>query len=111
MSGWHPEMRLGGLYPPVIVDNRNDPNSVWVIADGRWYAAPANVTLDMVLLQWTGSYVSKPVRKAIVTTKEVVSSNGKDIYIVTYRDGAPSNCTCPGYGFRGKCKHSGTYQK
>jgi len=105
---WTPEMILDGPYPPIIVPNIHDPNSVYVVADGKWYVAPANVTVDMVRSQYPKKMVERP-QTVRVEYINVASSSGKGSYRVTLKNGKPVDCTCPGFGFRGKCKHTGTY--
>jgi DNA polymerase (family 10) len=45
-------------------------------------------------------------RKPAETTKvQVPSSDGKNTYTVTLKDGKGWDCECLGFGYRGKCRH------
>ena len=35
-----------------------------------------------------------------------IQGSGNNIYTLTVREGIKKSCSCPGYQFRGKCKHA-----
>jgi uncharacterized Zn finger protein len=39
------------------------------------------------------------------TIRKVLASDGHSTYNVTRRSGVPISCTCPGFEYRGACKH------
>jgi hypothetical protein len=102
---WTPELVLEDIYPPII--RSKDEYYNFVVLGGKWYVAPKNVTLEMVRTQWKHPYRDINSTTTLVPTIksfEVLSSNGKDYYTVTIQ-GSYNSCTCPGFGFRGYCKH------
>lgn len=50
-------------------------------------------------------YFGKAVEEKSVGAIEVKGSNGK-VYLLTKGINGKYNCTCPGFSFRHKCKHS-----
>ena len=72
------------------------------VAGSVWVEVPEGTTLD----ELTAYMVYKP-RKTVSTAREnswsVKGSKG-NVYTVKLSEGVYS-CSCPGYGFRRKCRH------
>ena len=86
--------------PPAIFRNRND---VWYgIAGSVWVEVPAGTTLD----ELSQYMVYKPREVAPTPGEKSWSVQGSkgNTYTVKLSEGVYS-CTCPGYGFRRKCRH------
>ncbi len=75
----------------------------WAVSGQHWVEVPETLTLDRV-----GEYMiveerEAPAQPADVTSYEVQGSTG-NTYTVT-DNGGTWTCTCPGFGWRRKCKH------
>lgn len=86
--------------PPAIFCNHR---GIWYgVAGSVWVEVPEGTTLDEL-----GAYMTyKPRQLAPVSGENswrVKGSKG-NIYTVKLSDGAYS-CSCPGFGFRRKCRH------
>jgi len=90
------------VFPPNFVNLRSGRHAMF--PKGQWYLVADDVTLEDIQSRWE-PWVSTEV-KIIPKNKEwkVTGSKGKE-YTVSLIAGVYS-CTCPGYGFRRKCKHS-----
>jgi hypothetical protein len=68
----------------------------------RW-----RTTLDTATLTRPCPYCFKVSRMdgPVIEHREVTSSDGFTIYVVSVRDGKPESCTCPGYSYRTACRH------
>jgi len=82
----------------------------YIIAGNQpWFEVPPDTTLDDV--KWISLY--KP-QKAPADTRELVftveGSKGNK-YTVKCHKNDIWNCTCVGFGFRGKCKHVTKYRE
>ena len=88
-------------WPPMLyTDTRGQK---WAISGQHWIEVPDDMTLDRV-----GEYMVvddrfTPPQLAEVLTYDVVGSKG-NTYTVT-NDRGNWTCTCPGFGFRRKCRH------
>lgn len=49
------------------------------------------------------SFSDSPESESIVV--QVPSSKGDSFYNLTLKNGLPLKCNCPGYGYRGSCRH------
>ena len=92
--------------PPALYTDRSGQK--WAISGQHWVKVPPTLTLDKV-----GDYMVYEVTEVAETEParrwSVEGSKG-DIYTVTLRDGRMT-CTCPGFGWRGKCRHIETKAK
>ena len=85
---------------PAIFRNHKD---VWYgIAGSVWVEVPKGTTLD----ELSQYMVYKPREVAAVAGEKTWSVKGSkgNVYTVKLSEGTFS-CTCPGYGFRRKCRH------
>lgn len=89
---------IKSFLPPTIVETNQGK---WMVAGSQWLPIPNNVTLDMVRAAWIPERTERKIFKP--GNWKVKGSKG-DSYTVTSQDGQ-WNCTCPGFGFRRKCKH------
>lgn len=89
---------IKSFLPPTIVETQNGR---WAVAGGQWLPIPKTVTFEMLREAWVRDVTPKKVFKP--GNWKVKGSKG-DSYTVTSLDGQ-WNCTCPGFGFRRKCKH------
>ena len=76
------------------------------VANGALHEVWEGITLDEAKeLFPVKKFVSEPKPPAPeVREYQVVSSKGDKHYTVTYRNDSYS-CSCPGYGWRRKCRH------
>ncbi len=75
------------------------------IANGDLQEAWEGITLDEARTLFPRPvFVSKPKPEPTKNVWQVVSSKGDKHYTVTYRNDSYS-CSCPGYGWRRKCRH------
>ena len=62
-------------------------------------------------MNWGGNYkqfMPEPEKSPTVKVLKIESSSSIGLfYDVTYQDGVPIKCSCPGFVYRGKCKHVG----
>ena len=72
------------------------------IVAGKWVEVPDGTTLADV-----DKYVIhvKPASPATIETWEVQGSRG-NVYTIRRRENGELSCSCPGFGFRRKCKHT-----
>jgi len=88
------------VWPPILA---NMPSGRYAISGTTWIRVPDDTTREdlpryMVVEQRETPVVSRDVR-----SYEVQGSKG-DTYTVT-DNGGTWTCTCPGFGWRRKCKH------
>ena len=86
--------------PPLLYTDRNGQK--WAVSGQHWVEVPSTLTLDRV-----GEYLlyKPPTLPEPTASKSwTVEGSKGNIYTVTERDGQLS-CTCPGYGWRRKCRH------
>jgi len=93
---------------PVIVDMRpmlytDTKGQKWAVSGQFWLPVPETATLDTI----SDVMVYKPRQNAPVNAKvrswDVQGSKG-NTYTVTH-DGHVWGCSCPGFGWRRKCRH------
>lgn len=92
-------MVIKSHYPPALVTL----NDVTYAMPG-WIVVPTGTTMDEVTKAWVDTSPTVTKKESNDFTKEVLASNGKKSYTVALRNNMWS-CTCPGFGFRRKCKH------
>lgn len=91
-----------GLIHPTILTTASGR---WAVFPGQeWVLVSDDVTQEDLESRWV-RWERKPVREIAKpgSTWKATGSKGKT-YIVTFDSGSWS-CTCPGYGFRRRCKH------
>jgi hypothetical protein len=59
--------------------------------------------------KYTPTVVVDPKKPAPPKTVQVEGSKGKT-YTITIREDGGKTCSCPGFGFRGSCKHIDNYK-
>ena len=93
----------GGLIPPFTMEVHGDR----YIMPG-WYKLKANeATPDIKDIAYYPYKPKKPNLPNIDSNKvyKVKSSKGNSSYEVKMNSSGSMECTCPGYGFRRKCRH------
>ena len=95
---WNPELVFNAQ--PFITSS-NFPYHNLVVAGGKRWLAPENVTLDMVREQWTSPFT----KKQSVSYIKVPASNGKTFYDVLVVDGVKTQCNCIAGQYNRPCKH------
>ena len=101
-----PDGRYVVPWPPTILKGQRD--KFYAVSGGVWIEVPDDTTLaDAEELfcwgaearkYWDSNYSDQPVKSI-----QVKGSKGKT-YTVT-KQGDTWKCSCPGFQFRGKCKH------
>ena len=88
-------------FPPTLV---NSPRTGirYVIGDGKWVEVPPETTRED-MSKWFTWEPYKAQEDATAGSWQVVGSTGTK-YTVKRAKGAYS-CSCPGFGWRRKCKH------
>ncbi len=92
-------MEIKSHYPPALVTL-----SGVTYAMPGWNVVPNGITMDEIRDAWIDTSPVITKTKSVDVTTTVVSSNGKKSYTVSSKNGT-WHCTCPGFGFRRKCKH------
>ena len=94
--------KVKSFLPPTLITT---PSGTYAVFGGNWISVPKTTTFEEVRNAWIPD---RPATKKVVSkqnlTFNVSNSKGTDSYEVTYINGSWS-CTCPGYGFRRKCRH------
>ena len=75
----------------------------WAVSGQHWVEVPETLTLDRVSEYMIVQQRQTPEETATVVSYQVQGSRG-DTYTVT-DNGGTWTCTCPGFGWRRKCKH------
>jgi len=88
-------------WPPMLYTDR--AGQKWAVSGQHWVEVPDTLTLDRVGEYMVVAERKEPAPLAEVHTYDVVGSKG-DTYTVT-DNGGTWTCTCPGFGWRRKCKH------
>ena len=93
----------GGLVPPFTMNIGSDK----YIMPG-WYKL--NKEEDMPNIEDIAFYPYKPSKRPLPTSTpdkvyKVLSSKGDKEYEVNFNVTGELECSCPGYGFRRKCRH------
>jgi hypothetical protein len=81
--------------PPIIT---NIGKKRYAVMDGKWYEIGPTVTLELIRKH----HQPQPIKKKLIKTFKVKSSNGKNEYTVTMSGGF-WNCNCPSW--KNPCKH------
>jgi hypothetical protein len=102
-------MKIKARYNPVLL--RLPDGRVFACA-GEWHPLPSHVAsyaemMEHVEIVRHSEPVSAP--DAPQASWEVQGSKGS-LYTVRRSHRGAWSCTCPGYGWRGKCKHIGRQQ-
>tara|TARA_B100001250_G_C19333995_1_gene585974 strand:- start:92 stop:406 length:315 start_codon:yes stop_codon:yes gene_type:complete len=86
--------------PPALFTNADGIR--YAIAGSAWVEVPTDTAFDDLPKYMT----YKPLEIAPVTGEKVwrVEGSKGNIYTIKLSDGTYS-CTCPGFGFRRKCRH------
>ncbi len=89
-------------WPPMLYTDRSGQK--WAVSGQHWVEVPEDLTLDRV-----DEYMIVEQRETItespdVRSYEVQGSTG-NTYTVIDHGGGTWTCTCPGFGWRRKCKH------
>ena len=88
-------------WPPMLYTDR--AGQKWAVSGQHWVEVPDTLTLDRVDEYMVVAEREAAPQLAEVRTYEVQGSKG-DTYAVTDHGGTWT-CTCPGFGWRRKCKH------
>lgn len=75
----------------------------WAVSGEHWIEVPDTLTLGDVGQYMIMEPYETPTQTAVVRSYAVQGSKG-DTYTVT-DNGGTWTCTCPGFGWRRKCKH------
>jgi len=79
----------------------NLPRGKVVVCNEGWIPVPDNFTYNDVRKYWKKAVLKSQAKDKIITVK---SSSSNQKYTITIERGG-YHCTCPGFGFRRKCKH------
>jgi len=93
----------GGLIPPFTTTI----NGERYIMPGWYKLKPEEATPDIKDIAYYPYKAKKPELPNIDSNKvyKVKSSKGNSYYEVKMNSSGSMECTCPGYGFRRKCRH------
>lgn len=97
------EHSFDSFIPPVLA---TFGNKTFVMPG--WIRVPNNTTLEDVHSRWkkrVPKNTEPEINKNIQISESVKSSKGDKEYLVTFRNGM-WDCTCPGFSFRRKCRHT-----
>ena len=94
---------IKSFMPPTLLDL---PSGKWAVFGGNWISVPNSTTFEQVQAAWVPD---RPKRQTQTLSKHsqsfvVPSSKAGLTYTVEYKNNSWS-CSCPGFGFRSKCKH------
>ena len=88
-------------WPPMLYTDMSGQK--WAVSGQHWIEVPDTLTLDRVDEYMVVDQRFTPAQSPDVHTYEVQGSTG-NTYTVT-QDGDTWTCTCPGFGWRRKCRH------
>ena len=88
-------------WPPMLYTDMNGQK--WAVSGQHWIEVPDTLTLDRVGEYMVVDQRFTPAQSPDVTTYEVQGSKGNTYTVVD--NGGTWTCTCPGFGWRHKCKH------
>ena len=86
---------------PMLYTDRSGQK--WAVSGQHWVEVPDTLTLAEVGKYMIVEHRETPVQAADVVSYEVQGSKG-NTYIVN-DNGGTWTCSCPGFGWRRKCKH------
>ena len=95
------ELPVKVTWPPMLYTDMQGRK--WAVSGQHWVAVPHDMTLDRVGEYMVVDQRFTPAQSPDVRTYEVQGSTG-NTYTVT-QDGDTWTCTCPGFGWRRKCRH------
>jgi hypothetical protein len=87
--------------PPMLYTDMNGQK--WAVSGQHWVPVPETLTLDRVSEYMVVREREGAPQLAEVRTYEVQGSKGNTYTVVD--NGGTWTCTCPGFGWRHKCKH------
>ncbi len=88
-------------WPPMLYTDR--AGQKWAVSGQHWVEVPDTLTLDEVGKYMIVEQREAPLQPAGVVSYEVQGSRG-NTYTVS-DNGGTWTCSCPGFGWRRKCKH------
>jgi len=93
----------GGLIPPFTMEHLGER----YIMPGWYKLKPEEATPDIKDIAYYPYKPKKPELPNIKSNKvyKVKSSKGNSFYEVQMNNSGSLECSCPGYGFRRKCRH------
>jgi hypothetical protein len=98
------QKQIVSLYPPIIVESVNHGRCV--IYNGVYYPVKNSFTTKEAMSRWKKWTPSaKQSVPASNWTWKVPNSKGTGYYDVSF-DSRGWSCTCTGFGFRRKCRHT-----
>lgn len=90
-------------YPPSIF---NVGGRSYTSTEKGWMQVPKDTSLAELKNSWTDTSIkTKKVGVAKVEEFEVISTGKVAKSYIVKNDNGDWSCTCPGYGFRRKCRH------
>jgi hypothetical protein len=105
-------MKVFATYPPIMFTNHR--GQTYVVGE-KWHPVPSD--FDKADIEWvrrypeplnlTDTYIAKTLKSCNTmgsVVKTVTGSRG-ETYTIKRNNGV-LNCTCKGFVFRGKCKHT-----
>ena len=95
--------RIKSHMAPGIAQTLNKRWMVFSGPDGGWFEISNDVTLDDVNKLWLNE-IDKSENDTNLSKTVSVKGSGKNSYKVVFKNNSVS-CSCPGFGFRKKCKH------
>tara|TARA_B000000557_G_scaffold211467_1_gene177513 strand:+ start:541 stop:858 length:318 start_codon:yes stop_codon:yes gene_type:complete len=95
------ELPIKVTWPPMLYTDMQGRK--WAVSGQHWLEVPHDMTLDRVDKYMVVDQRFTPAQSPDVRTYEVQGSTGST-YTVT-QDGDTWTCTCPGFGWRRKCRH------
>ena len=95
------DLPISVAMPPILFTSHTGTR--YAVAGSHWVEVPDTLTLDEV-----GKYMIVEQRETPAVSREVrsyeVQGSKGNTYTVT-DNGGTWTCTCPGFGWRRKCKH------
>tara|TARA_B100001094_G_scaffold243947_1_gene240094 strand:+ start:519 stop:836 length:318 start_codon:yes stop_codon:yes gene_type:complete len=88
-------------WPPMLYTDMSGQK--WAVSAQHWIEVPDTLTLDRVGEYMVVDQRFNPPQLTEVRTYEVQGSKGNTYTVTQDRD--TWTCTCPGFGWRRKCKH------
>lgn len=94
--------KVKSFFPPTLISTQS---GTYAVFGSNWISVPATTTLDEVRRSWIPDRPIKSKSETKSISVKVLNSKGTESYDVAFRNGIWS-CSCPGFGFRRKCKHT-----
>lgn len=94
---------IKSFMPPTLLDL---PSGKWAVFGGNWISVPQSTTIKQVQAAWVPDRAKKQTQILPKHTQsfQVASSKAGINYTVECKNESWS-CSCPGFGYRSKCKH------